>query len=89
MGASTKFKTENFKITPRVYWKRNQDMYLYVRERPSVYRNLHISNKVGLQVNASYTSSAGITGFGIDAAKVFMTSTNLGERDRTDGKSIC
>ena len=82
VGASTKFKTEKFKITPRVYWKRNQDMYLYVRERPSVYRNLHISNKVGLQVNASYTSSAGITGFGIDAAKVFMTSSNLGERDR-------
>jgi vitamin B12 transporter len=83
VGASTNFKTENFKITPRIYWKRTQDMYLYIRERPSVYRNLHISNKVGLQVNASYTSDAGITGFGIDAAKVFMTSTNLGERDRT------
>jgi len=85
VGASTKFKTENFKITPRFYWKRNQDMYLYVRERPSVYRNLHISNKVGLQVNASFTSTAGITGFGIDAAKVFMTSSNLGERDRMMG----
>ena len=82
VGASTKFKTENFKITPRIYWKRTQDMYLYVREDPSVYRNLHLSNKVGVQVNASYTSNAGITGFGIDAAKVFMTSTNLGERDR-------
>ena len=82
VGASTNFKTETFKITPRIYWKRTQDMYLYVREDPSVYRNLHISNKVGVQVNASYTSSAGITGFGIDAAKVFMTSTNLGERDR-------
>ena len=82
VGASTNFKTETFKITPRIYWKRTQDMYLYVREDPSVYRNLHISNKVGLQVNASYSSRAGITGFGIDAAKVFMTSTNLGERDR-------
>ena len=82
VGASTKFKTENFKITPRIYWKRTQDMYLYLREDPSYYRNLHISNKVGVQVNASYTSNAGITGFGIDAAKVFMTSTNLGERDR-------
>ena len=83
VGASTNFHTKNFKITPRLYWKRTQDMYLYIRERPSVYRNLHISNKVGLQVNASYTSDAGITGFGVDAAKVFMTSTNLGERDRT------
>ena len=82
VGASTKFETETFKITPRVYWKRTQDMYLFKREDPSYYRNLHISNKTGLQVNASYTSTAGITGFGIDVAKVFMTSTNLGKRDR-------
>ena len=82
VGASTKFNTGNFKITPRVYWKRTQDMYLFKREDPSFFRNLHISNKTGVQVNASYTSTAGITGFGVDVAKVFMTSTNLGERDR-------
>ena len=82
VGMSTRFETEKLKITPRAYWKRNQDMYLYIRESPEVYRNLHISNKVGMQVNASYSSSAGISGFGIDVAKVFMASTNLGERDR-------
>jgi len=82
VGVSTKFQTEKLKITPRVYWKRNQDMYLYIRERPEVYRNMHISNKAGVQVNASYTSNFGVTGFGVDVAKVFMTSTNLGERDR-------
>ena len=82
VGLSTSFQTEKLKITPRAYWKRNQDMYLYIRERPSVYRNMHISNKAGVQVNASYTSTVGITGFGVDVAKVFMTSTNLGERDR-------
>ena len=82
VGLSTSFKAEKLKITPRAYWKRNQDMYLYIRESPEVYRNLHISNKVGMQVNASYVSTAGITGFGVDVAKVFMTSTNLGERDR-------
>ena len=82
VGVSTKFQTEKLKITPRVYWKRNQDMYLYIRERPEVYRNMHISNKAGVQVNASYTSNVGVTGFGVDVAKVFMTSTNLGERDR-------
>ena len=82
LGLSTRFETEKLKITPRAYWKRNQDMYLYIRESPEVYRNLHISNKLGMQVNASYSSSVGISGFGIDVAKVFMTSTNLGERDR-------
>ncbi|MDG1315667.1 MAG: TonB-dependent receptor [Flavobacteriaceae bacterium] len=82
LGLSTRIKTEKLKITPRAYWKRNQDMYLYIRENPEVYRNLHISNKLGMQVNASYSSSAGISGVGIDVAKVFMTSTNLGERER-------
>ena len=82
LGLSTRLKTEKLKITPRAYWKRNQDMYLYIRENHEVYRNLHISNKLGMQVNASYSSSAGISGVGIDVAKVFMTSTNLGERDR-------
>ncbi len=81
-GLSTRLETEKLKITPRAYWKRNQDMYLYIRENPEVYRNLHISNKLGMQINASYSSSAGISGFGVDVAKVFMTSTNLGERDR-------
>ena len=82
LGLSTRLKTEKLKITPRAYWKRNQDMYLYIRENPEVYRNLHVSNKLGMQVNASYSSSAGISGVGIDVAKVFMTSTNLGERER-------
>ena len=40
VGASTKFQTENFKITPRIYWKRTQDMYLYLREDPSVLQKL-------------------------------------------------
>ena len=57
-------------------------MYVFIRNNPSVYRNLHIANKVGAELNASYSSSLGITGFGIDIAKVFLTSNNLGSRDR-------
>ena len=82
-GASTTFKTEKFKITPRVYWKRGQDEYVYIRDNPSVYRNLHITNKVGVETNASYTSDMGITGFGVDISRVFISSNNLGKRNRT------
>ena len=83
LGASTTFRTEKFKITPRVYWKRGQDEYVYIRDNPSVYRNLHITNKVGVETNASYTSDAGITGFGVDISRVFISSNNLGKRNRT------
>ena len=82
-GISSTFKNENFKITPRVYWKRGQDIFLLKRDDPSFYRNLHITNKVGLETNASYTSDLGITGFGVDVSRVFISSNNLGDRDRT------
>ena len=83
LGASTTFRTEKFKITPRVYWKRGEDEYVYIRDNPSVYRNLHITNKIGVETNASYTSDLGITGFGLDISRVFISSNNLGKRNRT------
>ena len=82
VGISSAYKKDSFKIKPRLYWRRNQDMYVFVRENPSIYRNLHITNKIGLEVNTSYESKLGITGFGIDLAKVYLVSNNLGNRDR-------
>jgi len=82
IAISTTYKTEKFTWKPKLYWKRNQDMYLFVRNNPSVYRNLHISNKVGVGVNASYKSNLGTTGFGVDIAKVALSSNNLGAQHR-------
>lgn len=82
LGLATQFKKDRLKWSPRLYWKRNQDMYLYIRHNPAVYRNLHRSNKIGGEINASYTSKLGVTGFGVDVAKVFLNSNNLGQRDR-------
>ncbi|MFV0539754.1 MAG: TonB-dependent receptor plug domain-containing protein [Aestuariibaculum sp.] len=82
IGFSTKFVSNKLSITPRIYWKRNQDEYIYVRQDPSIYRNLHISDKIGVEANASYTSNIGITGFGIDLSKTYFKSNNLGNRNR-------
>lgn len=86
VGFSTDFSTEKLSIKPRIYWKRNQDAYLYVRQNPAAFRNFHISDKMGAEVNASYTSSAGITGFGIDISKTYLrsdgTTGGLGNRNR-------
>lgn len=83
IGFSTTIKKEKVTFKPRVYWRRNQDMYVFVRDNPSIYRNLHITNKVGAEFNMSYTSELGVTGFGVDFAKVFLQSNNLGDRERT------
>ncbi len=85
VGLSTTVKGHKLTYTPRVYWRRNQDEYVFVRQDPSIYRNLHTTNKVGAEVNASYDSNYGITGFGIDLAQVYLSSNNLGKRERFMG----
>ena len=82
VGFSTTFQTEKFKIKPRIYWRRGQDIFLLRRNNPAFYRNLHITNKVGVETNASYTSNMGITGFGVDVSRVSINSNNLGEHHR-------
>jgi len=82
VGFYTVIKNGNFTWKPKVYWRRNQDEYIYVRSNPSIYRNLHISNKIAAELNGSYTSNLGITGFGIETAKVYLSSNNLGDNNR-------
>ncbi|UMB60534.1 TonB-dependent receptor [Lutibacter sp. A80] len=77
------YTIKNITIKPRVYWKRNQDLYLYLRHDPPVYRNLHISNKIGAETNAVLNSSLGKTGIGLDVSRVFLVSNNLQDHART------
>ncbi len=83
IGFSTTYKKNDLILKPKLYWKRNQDMYIYLRQDPSVYRNLHISNKVGAELNASTSNSLGNLGLGFDLSRVSLKSNNLGERKRT------
>ena len=83
IGVSTSFSNNRLTYKPKIYWKRGQDMYLFLRDDPDFFRNLHITNKVGVELNASYDSDLGITGFGLDIAKVYISSNNLGNHDRT------
>ncbi|MBD3725230.1 MAG: TonB-dependent receptor plug domain-containing protein, partial [Flavobacteriaceae bacterium] len=82
IGFSTTIKKGNFTWKPRVYWRRNQDLYLYIRSNPSAYRNMHITNKVAAELNGSYQSKLGITGFGVEFSKYYIASNRLGDNQR-------
>jgi len=73
----------NLTIKRRIYWRRNQDLYLFIRDNPSYYRNIHISNKVGAETNFVFNSSLGKTGVGLDISRIFLVSNNLGDHRRT------
>lgn len=71
-----------FKLNSNIYWRRGQDMYLFNREKPEIYRNMHIGNNIGGEVNSSYVSDWGTTGLGVELRKEFLASNNLGDRER-------
>ncbi len=83
IGISTNFYKNDFVFKPKIYWKRGQDMYEFIRGKPEIYRNLHITNKIGGEFSTTYSSKIGITGFGVDIAQVFIRSNNLGDHERT------
>lgn len=70
-------------LNAHAFWRRGQDMYLFNRAKPEIYRNMHIGNNVGGDVNASYRSSLGTTGLGVEFRKEYLSSSNLGDRERT------
>ena len=82
VSVQTVFASEDWVVTPSVYWKRNQDLYIFIRNNPGVYRNLHLSNKVGAALMARNFNALGTSGFGLEVAQVSIRSNNLGNRDR-------
>lgn len=74
---------EHIRVDHRLYWRRNQDDYIFNKNNPSAYRNLHTNNTLGYEVNASFNSKAGITGVGVDVNHLKLSSNNLGDHNRT------
>lgn len=82
ISLSQRHSLENWIFKPKVYWRRGQDMYEYIRNRPEIYRNLHVTHKVGGALDVSVASDRGITGVGVDISRVSIRSNNLGNRSR-------
>lgn len=82
VGVGINKKFSKFNLNSNIYWRRGQDLYLYNRQKPEIYRNLHIGNNIGAEINGSYLSNFGTTGVGVEARKEFLASNNLGSRER-------
>ena len=81
-GVQTQLKQKDWVWTPRIYWRRNQDEYIYLRSDPTVYRNLHTTNKLAAELHGQWKNAWGTTGVGLDLAQTYLSSNNLGNRSR-------
>ena len=75
--------TEKIQLKSNIYWRRNKDEYLFLRHNPSFFRNLHINNTLGAEVNLQSYNKLGALGAGVDFNRVWLSSNNLGQRERT------
>ena len=78
----TKINKGNWVYRPKIYWRRGQDHYLFIRSNPEAYENWHITHKLGASLDVSLSSKLGTTGMGIDLSRVSIASNNLGGRSR-------
>jgi len=82
LGISTLLGSETFLVRPKLYWRRGQDEYIYIRNNPSVYRNLHKTNKIYLDFSFSKLFESSRLNFGIDLSNSSISSNNLGDHNR-------
>jgi vitamin B12 transporter len=72
-------------LTPKVFWRRNDDDYILDNTRPGWYRNLHKTNSFSVELQTSFSTSLGSTSLGTEITYDKIESTNLGNHNRTKG----
>ncbi len=69
-------------LSPKIYWRRNDDEYLLNYLNLSFYRNVHKTNVYGAEVQAAYQTEFGTTAFGAEYNRDVIASSNLGDHSR-------
>lgn len=84
-SASYRLTGGNYIITPRVYWRRNHDDYVFLRQNPDYIHNIHTTNTIGGEVNSviNLKNENGVIGVGAEVRNEDIVSTNLGNWNRT------
>ncbi len=82
LAVKKEFLSQNTNFNVKTYWRRNEDMYLFLRHDPDYYKNIHINHIVGLAADVNIKSTLGDTGVGIDVNQGYIESNNLGDHER-------
>jgi iron complex outermembrane receptor protein len=69
-------------IAPKFSYRYNFDDYIFIRQKPEVYRNKHFSNVYQLELDNIYTYKKSVFALGIEYRNEQLESNNLGDRNR-------
>lgn len=72
-------------VSPKIYWRRNDDDYRLDNTRPDWYRNIHKTDSYGAELQSTINTFAGDLSISTEIAKEEIESSNLGSHNRTRG----
>lgn len=76
--------THFWTLKPRISYRYNHDDYIYIRQKPEVFRNRHETNITDIELNNVFTTDIGDFGLGLELRNEWINSTNLGKWDRNN-----
>jgi iron complex outermembrane receptor protein len=85
LNGSVDFSFGDFLLSPKIFWRRNDDDFFLDHNRPDWNRNIHQTNSYGAEIQSSLKTQFGTTSFGGEIGNDRITSSNLGEHSRTRG----
>src|SRR5690606_25268281 len=74
--------SKSWTFRPRISYRYNQDDYIFIRQKPDVYRNIHETNIVDAELNNTFYSAIGDFGLGLEMRNEAINSNSLGEWNR-------
>lgn len=74
--------TPRLRLTPGVSYRYNKDDYIYIRQKPEVYRNIHETHAITGELHGNLQWKKGTAGLGVEWRKEKITSNGLGKHDR-------
>lgn len=76
--------TSKITISPRVSYRYNNDDYIFIRQKPAVYHNIHETNVLTGELQSTIRLGKGTIGAGVEYRNEDINSTNLGKRFRNN-----
>ena len=82
LNLSANLGSNSFFVSPKIYWRRNNDEFVLNKFNPAFYKNLHETNVYGAEIQSTLKTKYGSTSLGFEFTRDEIISTNLGEHNR-------
>jgi len=71
-----------FNLTPKIFWRKNNDEFVLDKNNHAFYKNNHETNVFGSELQVTTNVLGGATSFGIEYTSDKIVSNNLGDHQR-------